>query len=317
MQFGFSAPVGGPMARNVPLTLLCQEAEAMGFAYATVSDHVVIPRNIHAKYPYTDTGEFPATSRGERHDQLTEIAFLAAKTKTLRFVTSVMVVPHRPAVLTAKMLATIDVLSEGRLTVGIGAGWLEEEFLALQTAPFAARGKVTDEYILACKALWAAEAPEFAGEYVRFGDISFAPKPVQQPHPPIWVGGESGPALRRTAKLGDAWYPIGTNPAFPLDGLKRYEAGVARLRKLTAEAGRDPAAVGLAYRVQRYGPEVPAKAGDGERRLFSGEAAAIVEDLRALKTLGVTSVDLTFPGGDADAVLAAMRSFADTILAKV
>ncbi|MCO6416608.1 LLM class flavin-dependent oxidoreductase, partial [Siccirubricoccus sp. KC 17139] len=146
MQFGFSAPSGGPMGRAAPLTRICQEAEAMGFAYATVSDHVVIPRDIQAKYPYTDSGEFPATSRGERHDQLTEIAFLAAKTKTLRFVTSVMVVPHRPAVLTAKMLATIDVLSEGRLTIGIGAGWLEEEFVALQTAPFAARGKVTDEY---------------------------------------------------------------------------------------------------------------------------------------------------------------------------
>ncbi|MCO6416609.1 LLM class flavin-dependent oxidoreductase, partial [Siccirubricoccus sp. KC 17139] len=205
----------------------------------------------------------------------------------------------------------------GRLTIGIGAGWLEEEFVALQTAPFAARGKVTDEYILACKALWTEEAPEFAGEHVRFGNVSFAPKPVQRPHPPIWVGGESGPALRRTARLGDAWYPIGTNPAFPLDSLKRYEAAIGRLRKLAAEAGRNPASIGLAYRVQAFGPSVPPQAGDGERRLFSGEKAAILEDVRALRALGVTAIDLGFPGGDADALLAAMRGFADSILQKV
>jgi probable F420-dependent oxidoreductase len=317
MQIGFSAPAGGPMSLPGPLTRIVQEGEAMGFDYATISDHVVIPKDIQAKYPYTDGGEFPASSRGERHEQLTEVAFLAAKTKTLRLVTSVTVVPHRPAVLLAKVLSTIDVLSEGRLTLGIGAGWLQEEFEALQLPDFAARGRVTDEYIMACKALWTQESPEFAGEHVRFGNISFEPKPVQAPHPPIWVGGESGPALRRTARLGDGWYPIGTNPSFPLDSLARYQAGIAKLRKLVAEAGRDPASVTLAYRVQRYGPEVPAKASDGERRLFSGDAEAIIADLRALKSLGVASLDLNFPGGDAEAMLGAMRRFADTILAKV
>jgi probable F420-dependent oxidoreductase len=317
MQFGFSAPAGGPMSRPGPLTRLCQEAEAMGFGYATISDHIIIPRDIHAKYPYSDTGEFPASSRGERHEQLTEVAFLAAKTRTLRLVTSVMVVPHRPALLTAKILSTIDVLSEGRLTLGIGAGWLQEEFEALQVPDFAVRGKVTDEYLMACKTLWTQANPSFAGEYVKFGNISFEPKPVQSPHPPIWVGGESGPALRRTARLGDAWYPIGTNPSFPMDSLARYRAGVAKLRKLTAEAGRDPGAVGLAYRVQRFGEGVPDKAGDGERRLFAGSAAAIIDDLRALRAMGVTAVDLSFPGNDADEMLAAMRRFADTIISKV
>jgi probable F420-dependent oxidoreductase len=317
MQIGFSAPSGGPMSLPGPLTRIVQEAEAMGFDYATISDHVVIPKAIQAKYPYTDSGEFPASSRGERQEQLTEVAFLAAKTKTLRLVTSVTVVPHRPAVLLAKILSTIDVLSEGRLTLGIGAGWLQEEFEAMQLPDFAARGRVTDEYIMACKALWTQAEPSFAGEHVRFGNISFEPKPVQKPHPPIWVGGESGPALRRTARLGDGWYPIGTNPAFPMDSLARYQAGIAKLRKLVTEAGRDPASVTLALRVQRFGPELPAKAGDGERRLFSGSAEEIAADLRTLKSLGVAAVDLNFPGGDAEAVLGALRRFADTILAKV
>ena len=133
----------------------------MGFDYATFSDHVVIPTDIEAKYPYSSTGEFPAGARAERHEQLIEVAFVAAKTTKLRLVTSVMVVPHRPAVLTAKMLSTIDVLSGGRLVLGIGAGWMKEEFEAHPGAPdFAQRGKVTDEYIKAFIELWTKPKPQ-------------------------------------------------------------------------------------------------------------------------------------------------------------
>jgi probable F420-dependent oxidoreductase len=315
MQIGFNAPSGGPLATPEALTRLAQGAEALGFHYATVSDHVVIPREIGAKYPYTDSGEFPASSRGERHEQLTQAMFLAARTERLRIVTSVMVVPHRPAMLAAKILSTIDVLTGGRLTVGIGAGWLREEFEALQAPDFEARGRVTDEYILAARALWTEEEPRFDGEHVRFGNIGFAPKPVQNPLP-IWVGGESGPALRRAARLGDGWYPIGTNPSHPLDSLPRYRAAIEKLHGLVRAAGRDPAALALAYRVQKYGPEVPAKAGDGERRLFSGAPVEIAADLRALKALGVGAIDFTFPGETAEQALDAMRAFRDTILAE-
>ncbi|MBL6456283.1 LLM class F420-dependent oxidoreductase [Belnapia sp. T6] len=316
MQIGFNMPSGGPLATPEAMTRLAQGGEALGFGYATFSDHVVIPKDIQAKYPYTDTGEFPASSRGERHEQLTQVMFAAAKTERLRLVTSVMVVPHRPALLTAKILSTIDYLSGGRLTVGIGAGWLREEFEALQAPDFAARGKVTDEYILAARELWTKEEPRFEGEFVRFAEIGFAPKPVQNPVP-IWVGGESGPALRRAARLGDGWYPIGTNPSFPLDSLPRYRAAIEKLHGLVRAAGRNPKGVALAYRVQKYGPDVPAKAGDGERRLFSGAPAEIAEDLRALKALGVAGVDLTFPGETAEQALGAMRAFRDDILSKV
>ena len=317
MQIGFNAPSGGPLATPEHLTRLAQDAETMGYGYATISDHVVIPTDIHAKYPYSDSGEFPAASRGERHEQLTQVMFLAAKTTTLRLVTSVMVVPHRPALLTAKILSTIDVLSGGRLTLGIGAGWLQEEFEALQVPDFAARGKVTDEYILAARELWTAPEPRFAGEFVRFQDISFQPKPVQPGGPPVWVGGESGPALRRTARLGDGWYPIGTNPSFPLESLARFRAAVAKLRGLVEKEGRDPAKVALAYRVQKYGPEVPAVAGDGERRLFSGTPAQIADDLKALRDLGVVAVDLTFPGNTVEEVIASLRDFRETVMAKL
>src|SRR5438477_12443808 len=168
MQIGFNAPTAGPLAATGPLVRLVTEGEAMGFDYATISDHVVIPTDIHARYPYSDSGEFPAGARAERHEQLIEVAFLAAKTTRLRLVLSVMVVPHRPAVLAAKMLSTIDVLSGGRLVVGIGAGWLEAEFGAVVGRPFAARGRVTDEYLRALRNLWTEQAPSLAGSWVKY-----------------------------------------------------------------------------------------------------------------------------------------------------
>ncbi len=295
MQIGFNAPTAGPLAATGALVRIVTEGEAMGFDYATVSDHVVIPTDIHARYPYSDSGEFPAGARAERHEQLIEVAFLAAKTTRLRLVMSVMVVPHRPAVLAAKMLSTIDVLSAGRLVVGIGAGWMKEEFEAIGAPDFA----------------------RFAGEHVSFENIVFAHKPVQKPHPPIWVGGESGPALRRTARLGDAWYPIGTNPINPLDSLARFKANVGRLRKMTAEAGRKPESVGLALRCTAFGENVPAKAGDGERRLFSGKPAEIAGDIKALRDMGVGHLDFGFGGATAEALLGEMQKFRKEVLALV
>jgi probable F420-dependent oxidoreductase len=316
MEIGFNAPMAGPLSESETLTRICVEAEAMGFDYATFSDHVVIPSSSNAHYPYSETGEFPGASWAVRHEQLTEIAFIAAKTSRLRLVTSIMVVPHRPALLCAKMLSTIDVLSRGRLIVGAGAGWLKEEFEALGAPPFAARGAVTDEYLQAFRVLWTEDTPYFEGAHVKFAGIVFAPKPMQKPHPPIWVGGESGPALRRAVRLGNTWYPIGTNPAHPLDSLARYRAGLARLHKAAGDAGRDPTSIGLAYRVARYGEELQMKAADGERRLFSGKPTEIAGDLRDLSDLGVTHVDFSFTGATAEEMLDAMRRFRDDIVSR-
>ena len=317
MKIGFNAPTAGPLAEPGALSKICVGGEAMGFDYATFSDHIVIPSTINARYPYSETGEFPGGSVGERQEQLTEIAFIAGKTSRLRLITSVMVVPHRPAVLCAKILSTIDVLSGGRLIVGAGAGWLQEEFEAIGAPPFAARGGVTDEYLRAFRALWTEDAPSFAGEHVKFGGIVFAPKPVQKPHPPIWVGGESGPALRRAARLGDGWYPIGINPAHPLDSLARYRAGIGRLRKAASDAGRDPMRIELAYRCARHGEGLPTKASDGERHLFSGGPAELASDLRDLRDLGVTHVDFSFAGATAEAMLEAMQRFRNDVVARL
>jgi probable F420-dependent oxidoreductase len=317
MQIGFNLPISGPTSSPENLTWIAQQGEALGYDYLTLTDHIVLPRLRVPGYPYSESGEFFGEGPERRYEQLTAAAFIAAKTDRIRLVLAVMVVPHRPAVLAAKMLSTIDVLSSGRLVVGIGAGWLQAEFDAVVGPPFAARGRVTDEYLSALRNSWTQESPRFDGRWVKYDKIFFEPKPVQKPHPPIWVGGESGLSLRRAARFGDAWYPIGSNNKHLLDTLPRYRAGIDRLRQLTGEAGREPASVALTYRVKRYGEAVPSKASDGERRLFSGSTADIIADLQALRDLGVCAIDIDFERADPDESIAEMRRFQEQVISRL
>jgi probable F420-dependent oxidoreductase len=317
MQIGFNLPNSGPFSKVDEMTRLAVEGEAMGFDYLTVTDHVVLPDTKVPGYPYSEDGAFYEEAPLERHEQLMGMAWIAAKTSRIRLVAAVLVVPHRPAVLAAKMLATLDVLSGGRLVVGVGAGWLKSEFDAVVTTPFADRGKVTDEYIDAFRVLWTEARPKFAGKFVKFEGIVLEPKPVQNPVP-IWVGGEGLNAIRRAARVAEAWYPIGSNNAHLLDTLPRLEAGIARLRQATAEAGRDPASMGVSFRVKRYGKSVPPKANNGERRLFSGSEQDLIADFRALEKMGVTAIDVDFGGrSTADEILAEMKRFRAAVIEKI
>lgn len=317
MQFGFNLPNSGSLAAPEIMARIAREGEALGYDYLTVTDHVVLPDMAEPGYPYSESGAFYSIDSAYRHEMLTLAAWLGSVTSRVRLVLAVLVVPHRPAVLAAKQLATIDVLSGGRLTVGIGAGWLKAEFDAVVTTPFSERGAVTDEYVAAFRALWTEKKPVIDGKYVHYNGLLLEPKPVQQPHPPIWVGGESGPSLRRAARLGDAWYPIGTNNAHPLDSLPRYRGGIERLRRATETAGRKPDAVALTYRVKRYGDALAPTASDGERRLFSGSDRDIVGDIHALGDLGVTAIDFDFERPSEAEVIAEMRAFKERVLAKV
>jgi probable F420-dependent oxidoreductase len=317
MQIGFNLPNSGPLSAVASMTEIAIQGEAMGFDYLTMTDHVVLPDTKVPGYPYSESGEFYEDAPTERHEQLIAMGYIAAKTSRIRLVAAVLVVPHRPAVLAAKMLATLDVLSGGRLVVGVGAGWLKTEFDAVVTTPFPERGAVTDEYIDAFRVLWTEASPRFTGRYTRFDGIVLEPKPVQRPYPPIWVGGESGPAIRRAARIGNLWYPIGSNNQHLLDTLPRLRAGIVRLRKATVDAGRDVASVEIGYRVKRYGAAVPPVASDGERRLFSGSEADIVGDLRALSELGVTALDIDFGRPEAAAVIAEMRRFRAAVIEKM
>jgi probable F420-dependent oxidoreductase len=276
----------------------------------------MVPRNLESKYPYTNDGEFPAGTAAAWLEQLATTAYIAALTSKLRFVLSVMVVPHRPAVLTAKILSTIDYLSQGRLTLGIGVGWCREEFEAIAAAPFDDRGHVTDEWMMACKELWTKDDPRFDGKYVKFADVVFTPKPVQQPIP-IWVGGESAPALRRIMRYADCWYPVGTNPRFPMNTVSRFKSGLARFRGFAEKAGRDPATLQVALRVL-VGPSHRARRSiDGEGEMFTGGTADYVGDIKALQELGVSAVDVRLFATTLEATIEYMRRFHDEVLTKV
>ena len=317
MQIGFNLPNSGPFSKVNEMTRLAVEGEAMGFDYLTLTDHVVLPDTKVPGYPYSEDGAFYEEAPLERHEQLMGMAWIAAKTSRIRLVAAVLVVPHRPAVLAAKMLATLDVLSGGRLVVGVGAGWLKSEFDAVVTTPFPDRGKVTDEYIDAFRILWTEAKPRFAGTFVKFDGIVLEPKPVQKPVP-IWVGGEGLNAIRRAARVAEAWYPIGSNNAHLLDTLPRLETGIARLRQATAEAGRDPASMGVSFRVKRYGAAVPPKASNGARRLFSGSEQDLIADFRALKKAGVSAIDIDFGGrSTTDEILAEMKRFRAAVIEKI
>src|SRR5438128_6726611 len=166
MRYGFYLPTRGQTATPESLESLVTRGEALGFASVMIADHLVFPVSIKSRYPYTVTGDFPG--QGDVLDQLSLMAFVAAKTTRLRLVTSVMIVPYRNPVLTAKALATIDVLSRGRVTLGVGVGWLREEFEALGSPDFDKRGASTDEYLKIFKTLWTEDPASFKGQFYSF-----------------------------------------------------------------------------------------------------------------------------------------------------
>tara|TARA_Y100001001_G_C8012833_1_gene310360 strand:- start:194 stop:1147 length:954 start_codon:yes stop_codon:yes gene_type:complete len=307
MEFGFGIPMRGPLANIESITEIVTVGEDLGFDIVTVSDHVVVPRDIASIYPYNEDGSFAGQDTGECLEQLTTLMAVAAITKNLRLLTSVMVLPHRNPVLTAKMLATIDVLSKGRLNVGCGVGWMREEFEALAAPSFDERGAVGSEYIKVFKELWSEDNPIFEGKYANFSNLSFLPKPVQKPHPPIWVGGESSPALRRAATLGDCWYPIGTNPKFPLDSAALLRERINRLQDYAESYNRDPATIDLAYSANWF--DMASDGSSNRARWFEGEPDQIQEDIIQLKELGVNHLILSFPGESTSEITDSMSKF--------
>lgn len=311
MNFGFALPTRGPLANKADLAAIVRRGEELGFTTFTVSDHIVIPKSIAPEYPYAKDGRLVTTD--DWLEQLTVLAWLAAVSDKARLLTSVMVVPHRNPVHTAKILATVDVLSGGRVTLGCGAGWMREEFEAIGTPPFDERGKVTDEYLEIFRELWTAEAPSHSGDYASFGDIVFEPKPVQQPHIPIWIGGESGAALKRTVRFGDCWYPIGSNPNFPLATIELYAARAAKLEEFAEAAGRDPATIERAFVAPWPDSAAPFEAPDGGRFICTGEPQRVADDVMALNQQGVEHMMFNFVSPTLEETLERCARFAHEI----
>ena len=205
MKYGFVLP---KLISNEKLLLFVKSVESLGFHSICASDHIVLPIERTNLYPYTDDGSFTASPEDPQLDALILLSFLASHTENIKIGTSVLIAPYRNPILQAKMLASLDVLTGGRVICGLGVGWWKEEFAALQ-APFENRGLATDEYIQIFKTLWQDNEPEFNGETYQFSNIAFFPKPNGIP---IWIGGHTKRAIRRTVKYGDAWHPTRLTP---------------------------------------------------------------------------------------------------------
>jgi len=248
MHFGVSLPGRGPLATPEILTKLAEKADALRYTSLFVTDHVVIPTANNSTYPYSPSGRFATDWTNGYLEPIALMGVLAGLTSRIKLGTSVLVVPYRNPVVTAKMLATLDVMSGGRLILGAGVGWMREECEAVQAPSFEERGRVTDEYLRLMRVMWTKEPAEFTGKYYRLPSVSALPKPRQAGGIPIWVGGHTDAALRRTGELADAWHPIGMRPPAMLHP-PEYALKVKAIHGFARKAGRDPKDITLSLRV--------------------------------------------------------------------
>ncbi|OLD97052.1 MAG: hypothetical protein AUG80_12520 [Candidatus Rokubacteria bacterium 13_1_20CM_4_68_9] len=273
MEFGVSLPSRGPLARPDIVLKIAAKAEALRYASVFVSDHIVLPTSsARSVYPYSPTGQLPGGANQDYLEPLSLLAHLAQATTKVRLGTSVLVVPYRNPVTTAKTLATIDVLSRGRVILGAGVGWLREEFEAVSAPPFAERGRVTDEYLSLMRAMWTKDPVSFAGRFYTVRDVHALPKPVQRGGIPIWIGGQ---------------------------------------------AGRDPRTIALTFRTPMEVRGAREKSPGGDRPLFQGTAAEVIDDVRRYQALGVSHIVFDPVRPDVNAALASLERFAHDVRPKV
>ncbi len=309
MRFGFSIPTRGVLGTLETVRQLGQAADRHGFDSVWITDHIVRPRASASKYPYDPDGRMDVEGAAHYLEPLTVMSYLAGITGRAAIGSSILVLPYRNPLLVAKMVATLDVLSQGRVILAVGVGWMREEFEALNLATFDERGAVTDEYIRILRLLWTEEWPRYQGRFYSFEEVRCFPKPVQRPHPPIWIGGHSKAAIRRAAHLGDGWHPIGLRPPVGLYP-EEYAKTVAEIRRQAEAAGRDPEAITLSLRAPlRFADGT----GSGQRIPFVGTAQEIVEAVRVYQRLGVSHLVFDFAGSSVAALLEQLHRFAEEV----
>ncbi|WP_406286717.1 TIGR03619 family F420-dependent LLM class oxidoreductase [Embleya sp. NBC_00896] len=277
MRFGVNIPNYGPTASPDTMLASVRHAEDLGLDVAMLSDHIAVTPDVAAQYP------------APFYEPLTALAWLAGRTERIRLGTTVLIMPYRDPLLTARVTANLDRYSAGRLVLGVGIGWAEQEFAALKV-DYAERGRITDEYLAALRTLWTEDIATFEGTHVSFRDVQTAPRPSQSPHPPIWIGGNSPAAIRRAVRHGDTWHPLGVTTAW------LEKQGLPALRQAAEQAGRPTPTVAL--RTPLRITTTPAT--DADRLPGEGTIAQIEADLAALATLGIENILLDTRYGDAE-----------------
>ncbi len=275
MEIGCHLPTQGPLATGEALTTFCRAAETRRVASLWVSDHVIFPRHETPGYP---GGRFPHPPDKAYLEPVVVLAAAAVCTQRARLGASVFILGHRHPIVMAKMLTSIDALSNGRLICGVGVGWWKEE-LDMLGVPFHRRGRQADEILRAFKILWSEENPTLDGEFYKFRELGFAPKPVQKPHPPIWVGGDSPGAFRRVVTLGDGWHATSKTPA-------QLREALVKLRAAADKAKRPFESIELSV---RFGIT---------DAMLAQSKQAVVDVLAEYKRIGLTHVVLEFRRDD-------------------
>jgi probable F420-dependent oxidoreductase len=246
MEVGVTLPTSGPLAGPEAVGAVAAHAEAAGFTSVWVTDHIAIPVQADSAYPYTRDGRPPWEPSVPYLDALTVLAWVAARTRTVRLGVSVLVLPMRHPLPVAKAVATLDCLSGGRTILGIGAGWLAEEF-ALLDQPFDTRGRRLNEAVRVLRACWAPDPVRYAGEFYHLAPFGMSPKPPQGAGLPVVAGGEGDAALRRVAAVCDGWQPLGLTP-------EAYRDRAGQLESYAARHGRSIRDLWLQIRIARGTP---------------------------------------------------------------
>jgi probable F420-dependent oxidoreductase len=296
MEFGVHLPHLGRSATRDTLIEWATEADRLGLHSGWVSDHIAWPRDIESSYPYTDDGSFPGGFDMPWLDPLGTLMFVAARTERIKLGTTVLILGYRPPVLTAKWMSTLDVLSEGRAILGVGVGWMREEFEVIGM-PFDHRGARADEQLEIFEELFTSETPSYDGAYYAFGEVGFSPKPPNG-RIPIWVGGSSEAAFRRTARYAD-----GFHAAF--EKVERVAEEWEAIGRACEAIDRDRDEITLSVRLY-LDPEArmePAKS-------LQGSADQMAETVATWRDAGVQHLALdVVAGGGATGRLDALRAF--------
>jgi probable F420-dependent oxidoreductase len=286
MRLGFALPQLGLLAGRDSLVAVAKRAEDLGFNSLWVLDRILFPVNPRAPYPVGD-GSLPFKYKHVL-DPLETLTFIAANTSRVALGTSVLNLPWYNPVLLARGLTTLDILSGGRLRVGFGIGWSPDEYEAVGT-PWQERGRRADELIRALKIIWTTDPVEFQGKYYRIPKSYIGPKPVQKPHPPIYMAAYTPSSMSRVAKEADGWFPVG----IPIGGIPQM---FERIKEMAPGSGRDPASLDLIVRANVEFSEVTL---DKDRADFAGTLEQIAGDIMATRKLGAAELlfDVQFSPG--------------------